>query len=211
MGPVYEFLGLTVGLVQHDMRHEDRQNAYMSDVTYVTNNEVGFDYLRDNMVVRREDRAIMRGFNYAIIDEVDFILIDEARTPLIISGPAEESTEKYSVINRLIPSLKGRKITESEEIDAKYKEIDLTKGYDFIIDEKGSSVTLTSQGVSKCENLLQVLIPVLSFLYDWRLPENRQSHAALQHQVLSRPRLNPCFPCAWPPRPFLAHPLTDSL
>src|SRR6185503_18421203 len=92
MGPVFKFLGLTVGFVQHDMPNEERRAAYNCDITYVTNNEVGFDYLRDNMVVRKEDR-VMRPMYYALIDEVDSILIDEARTPLIISGAAEKSTD----------------------------------------------------------------------------------------------------------------------
>ena len=91
MGPVYEFLGLTVGYIQHDMENEEHRKAYACDVTYVTNNEIGFDYLRDNLVKDKENR-VLRPFNYAIIDEVDSILVDEARTPLIISGPAEQST-----------------------------------------------------------------------------------------------------------------------
>src|SRR5438874_4500079 len=120
MGPVYEFLGMTVGYVQHDMPSNEHRSAYACDITYVTNNEVGFDYLRDNMVIRKEDRVlrylpeaverdnIFRRLPYAIVDEVDSILIDEARTPLIISGPAEESTEKYAIVNRIVPHLKGR-------------------------------------------------------------------------------------------------------
>ncbi|MFH1259345.1 MAG: preprotein translocase subunit SecA [Elusimicrobiota bacterium] len=156
MGPVYKFLGLTFGFIQHSMEGSQlHRQAYHCDVTYVTNNELGFDYLRDNMVNRQEDR-VLRGFNYAIVDEVDSILIDEARTPLIISGPAEESTDKYYIINRIVPLLKGLFVTENEEIEAKHKGIDLTKGYDFIIDEKAHSATLTAQCVTKCENLLGV-------------------------------------------------------
>src|SRR3989339_380606 len=128
MGPVYNFMGLTVGSVQHDVSNEDRRAAYGCDITYVTNNELGFDYLRDNMVVSREDR-VLRELNYAIVDEVDSILIDEARTPLIISGPAEGSSELYLKVNKLIPHLKGRKVTEAEEIAAKYKGLDLTTGF----------------------------------------------------------------------------------
>ncbi|OGR95745.1 MAG: preprotein translocase subunit SecA [Elusimicrobia bacterium RIFCSPLOWO2_01_FULL_64_13] len=153
MGPVYEKLGLTVGFVQHDMPNAGRGAAYACDITYVTNNEIGFDYLRDNMVVRRGDR-VLRPLNYAIVDEVDSILIDEARTPLIISGPAEESTQKYHVINRVIPRLKGRIITEKEEIDAKYTGEKLETGYDFLVDEKAHTATLTDEGVAKCEKLL---------------------------------------------------------
>jgi len=173
MGPIFEFLGLTVGYVQHDMSPADHRAAYACDITYVTNNEIGFDYLRDNMVVRKEDRVmrylpkpeeidnINRRLPFAIVDEVDSILVDEARTPLIISGPAEESTEKYILCNRVIPHLNGRKVTDKEEIDAKYKGEDLSKGYDFTIDEKAHNVTLTDQGISKCESLLG-----LSSLYD---------------------------------------------
>jgi preprotein translocase subunit SecA len=155
MGPVYEFLGLTVGSVQHDMPNDEHRNAYAADVTYVTNNELGFDYLRDNMVIAREDR-VLRELNYAIVDEVDSILIDEARTPLIISGPAEESTDKYNICNRIIHHLKGRKITEAEEIAAKYNGVDLGTGYDYIVDEKNHTIVLTEPGVLKAEKLLGV-------------------------------------------------------
>jgi len=155
MGPVYEFLGLTVGHVQHDMRNDDRRRSYASDVTYVTNNELGFDYLRDNLV-RDARHRVLRPFNFAIVDEVDSILVDEARTPLIISGPGEASSQRYQIVNRLIPQLKGRMITESEEIAAKYKGIDLGVGFDYIVDEKAHSAILTEQGTVKCEHLLGV-------------------------------------------------------
>ena len=155
MGPVFEFMGLSVGFVQHDMPTTERRQAYACDITYVTNNELGFDYLRDNMVVSKDDR-VLRPLNYAIVDEVDSILIDEARTPLIISGPAEESTDKYYLCNRIIPHLKGRNITEAEEIEAKYKGTDLSTGFDYIVDEKNHSIVLTEQGVQKSENLLGV-------------------------------------------------------
>jgi preprotein translocase subunit SecA len=155
MGPVYESLGLSVGFIQHDMKNEARRQAYQSDVTYVTNNEIGFDCLRDNLVVRKEDR-VLRPFHYAIVDEVDSILIDEARTPLIISGPGEQSTKRYYTANKLSPHLKGRTVTEQEELDAKYKGVDLGAGYDYITDEKAQTVTLTDQGIGKCERLLGV-------------------------------------------------------
>ena len=155
MGPIYQFLGLTVGYIEHDMDPKTRQQMYACDIVYVTNNELGFDYLRDNMVIRKEDR-VLRGLHYAIIDEVDSILIDEARTPLIISGAAEESTEKYYLANRIVPHLKGRFITESEEIEAKQKGIDLGAGYDYIVDEKSHNVVLTEQGNAKCERLLNI-------------------------------------------------------
>lgn len=155
MEPVYNALGLTVGNICHDTSNEERKNAYNCDITYVTNNELGFDYLRDNMVVTKEQR-VLRPLNYAIIDEVDSILIDEARTPLIISGAGEQSTDKYYVANRIVPLLKGRHITESEEIKAKYEGIDLSKGYDYLVDEKNHTVVLTEQGVQKAEKFLGV-------------------------------------------------------
>lgn len=135
MGEIYKFLGLTVGLIQHDMPDADRQRAYASDVVYGTNNEFGFDYLRDNM---KFDPAmfVQRELNYAIVDEVDSILIDEARTPLIISGPTEESTDKYYRINRIIPHLK--------------------KEEDYTIEEKTRTVALTEEGNAKVERLLGV-------------------------------------------------------
>lgn len=155
MGPVHRFLGLTVGSVQHDMRNDERRAMYNCDITYITNNEVGFDYLRDNMVIDKDDR-VMRERNFAIVDEVDSILIDEARTPLIISGPAEQSTDKYYLVNRVIPLLTPRFITEKEEIDAKREGVDLGKGYDAIIDEKNHIATLTEEGVRKAEKILGV-------------------------------------------------------
>ncbi len=155
MAPVHAYLGLTVGFIQHDMTHEERQKMYACDITYITNNELGFDYLRDNMVIDKSER-VLRGLNYAIVDEVDSILIDEARTPLIISGPAEESTDKYYIVNRLIPLLNPRFITEKEEIDAKRTGEDLGKGYDAIIDEKSHNVVLTEEGVKKAERILNV-------------------------------------------------------
>jgi len=160
MGPVYKFLGLTVGVVQHDISNADRQAAYRCDITYVTNNEIGFDYLRDNMVVHKDHR-VLRPLYYAIIDEVDSILVDEARTPLIISGAAEKSTERYAIVNRLIPHLKVRLITEEDEIQAKYSGDDLQKGWDAIVDEKNHTAVLTEDGIQKSEKLLG-----LANLYD---------------------------------------------
>jgi preprotein translocase subunit SecA len=153
MGPVYRFLGLTVGCVQHDVSNTERQAGYKCDITFITNNELGFDYLRDNMVVRKEDRVLQHLY-YAIIDEVDSILIDEARTPLIISGAAEKSTERYAIVNKLIPHLRVRIITEEDEIQAKYKGTDLQVGYDAIVDEKNHTAILTEEGISKCEAML---------------------------------------------------------
>ncbi len=148
MGPVYQALGMTVGVIQTDMPETERKIAYNSDVTYGTNNEFGFDYLRDNM---KFDFAAMvqRGHHYAIVDEVDSILVDEARTPLIISGPAEESTEKYYRIDRIIPKLERGDEHEHED-GSKY-----TTG-DFLVDEKAHTVTLTDEGVGKVEKLLNI-------------------------------------------------------
>ena len=155
MEPVYNALGLTVGNICHDASDEERKAAYACDITYVTNNELGFDYLRDNMKISKEQR-VLRGLNFAIVDEVDSILIDEARTPLIISGPGEESTDKYYVANRIVPMLKGRHVTENEEIKAKYDGVDLSKGYDYLVDEKNHTVVLTEQGIQKAEKFLGV-------------------------------------------------------
>jgi len=155
MGPIHEFLGLTVGYINHDMDNDERREMYLKDITYVTNNELGFDYLRDNMVIRASDR-VQRKLNFCIVDEVDSILVDEARTPLIISGPSEERTDKYHIVNRLIPSLKIRKITERDEVNAKYAGENLSAGYDAMVDEKNHTVTLTEQGVAKAEKLLGI-------------------------------------------------------
>ena len=135
MGPIYKFLGLSVGVIIHGMNDEERKTAYNCDITYGTNNEFGFDYLRDNMKFDIED-YVQRDFNYAIVDEVDSILIDEARTPLIISGPSEESTDKYYKINQIIPRLK--------------------KDEDYTIDEENRTVVLSESGVARTEKLLKV-------------------------------------------------------
>jgi len=152
MGPVYEFLGLTVGTIQHEMSDEERKLAYACDITYGTNNEFGFDYLRDNMKYAMQD-LVQGPFYFAIVDEVDSILIDEARTPLIISGPAEESTEKYYTAKGIAEQLKGRRVTEKDEIDAKYKGIDLSAGFDYIADEKAQTIALTDEGETKAARL----------------------------------------------------------
>jgi len=153
MGRLYGFLGLTVGVIVHGVEDDERRQNYGADITYGTNNEFGFDYLRDNMKFSLED-YVHRGFNYAIVDEVDSILIDEARTPLIISGPTEDSTDKYYIIDRIIPLLeKGEaKEVEANTLSGKRKEY----SGDFTIDEKAKSATLTEQGVLKVEKLLKV-------------------------------------------------------
>ena len=148
MGPIFEFLGLTVGVILHDLGPSARQAAYGCDITYGTNNEFGFDYLRDNMVGSREE-MVQRPHHFAVVDEVDSILIDEARTPLIISGPAEMSTDKYYRANEIVQNLSGRRITEGEQIEAKYRNEDLSVGFDYIADEKVKSISLTEQGEEK--------------------------------------------------------------
>ena len=149
MGRIYRFLGLTVGCIQHDMTDQERQEAYGADVTYGTNNEFGFDYLRDNMKFTL-GAMVQRGHHFAIVDEVDSILIDEARTPLIISGPAEESTDKYYKIDKIIPRLKKGAVTQG----GKGYEVEHTG--DYVVDEKARTVTLTDQGVEHCQKLLGV-------------------------------------------------------
>ncbi|MEE9154036.1 MAG: preprotein translocase subunit SecA [candidate division NC10 bacterium] len=156
MGAIYQFLGLSVGLIQHDMDDADRQRAYRASVTYGTNNEFGFDYLRDNMKFSLEDMA-QPELHYGIVDEVDSILIDEARTPLIISGPADESTDLYYQIDRVIPRLtRAATITEG-----KLAEIEAVREGDYIVDEKAKTVAITEQGVARVEHLLGI-----SNLYD---------------------------------------------
>src|SRR6202023_1300454 len=135
MGKLYRFLGLTVGVIVHDLDDEQRRAAYAADVTYGTNNEFGFDYLRDNMKFDLKD-CVQRGHHYAIVDEVDSILIDEARTPLIISGASEESTDKYYKVDKMIPKL--------------------IQDIDYTLDEKHKTATLTEEGVSKAEKLLSL-------------------------------------------------------
>jgi preprotein translocase subunit SecA len=147
MGRLYKFLGLSVGVIVHDLREAERRAAYHADITYGTNNEFGFDYLRDNMKFRLED-CVQRGHHFAIVDEVDSILIDEARTPLIISGPSEESTDKYYRVNRIIPKLIRGEVIEGKEPGEKY-----TTG-DYTVDEKHRSVALTEEGALKVEKLL---------------------------------------------------------
>ncbi|MBC7765649.1 MAG: preprotein translocase subunit SecA [Hyphomonadaceae bacterium] len=165
MGKIHRFLGLTVGLVMHDMNHVDRQAAYNADITYATNNELGFDYLRDNMVIYKEE-MVQRGQAYAIVDEVDSILIDEARTPLIISGQGDKSTDLYKHADHFVRKLKGHRIIESND-----KEHDDDVDADYIVDEKAKSVTLTAAGMKKSEQAFGV--------ENWSDPEN----AELSHHI----------------------------
>src|SRR5271156_755651 len=160
MGPIYKMLGLTVGVIVHDLDDVQRRAAYAADITYGTNNEIGFDYLRDNMKYDLKD-CVQRGHHFAIVDEVDSILIDEARTPLIISGPAEESTDKYYRIDKIIPKL--------------------VQDMDYTLDEKHRTATLTEEGVSKCERLLN-----LGNLYD-------PAHMEIIHHVYQGLRAHTLF------------------
>ena len=148
MGKVYRFLGLSVGLIYGRMPHDEKKKAYNSDITYGTNNEFGFDYLRDNMVIHKEE-MVQRELNYAIVDEIDSILIDEARTPLIISGRANKSSDLYKKADRFVKKLKPKVIVEED-----VKDIDQTEDnekYDYIVDLKAKSATLTAKGIEKAE------------------------------------------------------------
>jgi len=149
MGKIYEFLGLTVGVIVHDLDDNQRRQAYGADITYGTNNEFGFDYLRDNMKFDLTD-CVQRGHYYAIVDEVDSILIDEARTPLIISGPTDQTTDKYSRVNRIIPGLE-----QGEEIDPGQGETKILTG-DYVVDEKHKTISVTDEGWEKIEGLLGI-------------------------------------------------------
>ncbi|MBQ2054923.1 MAG: preprotein translocase subunit SecA, partial [Bacteroidaceae bacterium] len=154
MGKLYRYLGLTVGLIVHDLRPDERKEAYAADITYGTNNELGFDYLRDNMVVYK-DQKVQRGHNFAIVDEVDSILIDEARTPLIISGPGDKSSDMYERADKLARTLKKKVF---EEIDAKEDNEDYYKenSIDYIVDEKARTATLTQVGVKHAEEFFGI-------------------------------------------------------
>src|SRR5437667_10644536 len=194
MGPIYQALGLTVGVIQHEasfrydptyvtsdirmtaLRPCTRQEAYRADVTYGTNNEFGFDYLRDNMRFTL-DELVQRELHYAIVDEVDSILIDEARTPLIIPGPADESTDLYYKLDRIIPKLKRA----ATIVEGKLSEIEAQKEGDYIVDEKARAVALTEQGIATCERLLSV-----DNLYD-------PQHITLLHHIQQGLRAHALF------------------
>src|SRR3989442_7133912 len=151
MGRVYRFLGMTVGVIQHDLNDAERQFAYAADITYGTNNEFGFDYLRDNMKFELA-HYVQRGHHFAIVDEVDSILIDEARTPLIISGPAEESTDLYYEVDRIIPRLKAGAVVRGDTKAEDREALEATG--DYIKDEKHKTVTLTESGMAQAEHLV---------------------------------------------------------
>ncbi len=175
MGRLYKSLGLHVGVIVHDLSDQERKDAYNADITYGTNNEYGFDYLRDNMKFRIDD-CVQRAHNFAIVDEVDSILVDEARTPLIISGPSEESTDKYYKINRIIPKLVRGEVIEGREPGEKY-----TTG-DYTIDEKHKSAALTEEGVLKVEKLLDLvnLYDPANIEYNHHVQQSLRAHVLYQ-------------------------------
>src|SRR5688500_244125 len=185
MGRLYRFLGMSVGVIQHDLNDQQRQVAYAADITYGTNNEFGFDYLRDNMKFEL-GAMVQRPHHYAIVDEVDSILIDEARTPLIISGPAEESTDLYYEVDRIIPRLKPGAVTQGN-VKAEDREQLETTG-DYIVDEKHKTVTLTESGMAKAEQLLgHRIVPGSGGMYDpTNMPLLHHIHQALRAHALFR-------------------------
>ena len=155
MGQIHEFLGLTVGVVLNSMDNDERREAYNCDITYITNNELGFDYLRDNMVIYKE-QLVQRGLHYAIVDEVDSVLIDEARTPLIISGQSGKSTKLYEACDILAKQLeRGEDIPEYSKMDA-IMGVEQEETGDFIVNEKDKVVNLTQQGVEKVEKFFHI-------------------------------------------------------
>src|ERR1700752_1501321 len=185
MGRVHRFLGLNVGVILSGMTPEERRASYAADITYGTNNEFGFDYLRDNMAHSLAD-LVQRGHSFAIVDEGDSILIDEARTPLIISGPAEESTDLYYEVDRIIPRLKKGAVTQG---NTKAEDRDeLEKTGDYIVDEKHTTVTLTETGMAKSEEMLSHrLVPDSNGLYDpANMPLLHHVNQALRAHTLFR-------------------------
>jgi preprotein translocase subunit SecA len=164
MGKIYEFLGLSVGVILHDMDPEERKKAYAADITYGTNNEFGFDYLRDNMVIYKED-MVQRGLNYAIVDEVDSILIDEARTPLIISGIGEKSTDMYKLADRFVRTLR--------------------KDEDYVVDEKAKAVSLTEKGIVKAEKFFGIknLADIENMEISHHINQALKAHAIMKRDI----------------------------
>ena len=180
MGKVYRWLGLTVGLVIHDIEPADRQKAYNSDITYGTNNEFGFDYLRDNMQIYKENR-VQRGHYFAVVDEVDSILIDEARTPLIISGRGDKSTDLYKVADRFARTLKMYKV---KELDDKEEHDDVIDA-DYIVDEKAKTATLTKAGVKKAEEFfgLENLMDMENSTIQHHINQAIKAHGTMQRDI----------------------------
>ena len=181
MGKLYNFMGLSVGLIIHDMDNNERRAAYAADITYGTNNEMGFDYLRDNMVIYKE-RRVQRGHAYAIVDEVDSILIDEARTPLIISGIGDKSTALYEQADMFARTLKCKKVAET---DSKQDFEDLYEGYDYVVDEKAKTATLTAQGVKKAEQAfnLENLTDPSNMTISHHINQAIKAHGTMQRDI----------------------------
>ena len=181
MGKVYRYLGLTVGLLAHNLDNAQRKVAYNADITYCTNNELGFDYLRDNMVTYKENR-VQRGHNFAIVDEVDSILIDEARTPLIISGQGDKSTELYHVANNFAKTLKMVKVAETNE---KEDSDELYEDADYIVDEKAKTATLTRNGVAKAEEYFHVdnLMDIENTTLQHHINQAIKAHGVMQNEI----------------------------
>ena len=183
MGKLYRFLGLTVGLVVHDTTPDEKHEAYAADITYGTNNELGFDYLRDNMVVYKESK-VQRGHAFAIVDEVDSILIDEARTPLIISGKGDKSTELYTQADRFARTLTVKRFTElnsKEDMEQYY----VDNGIDYVVDEKAKSVTLTQNGIKKAEAFfhLENLSDPENLTYQHHINQAIRAHGIMKRDV----------------------------
>ena len=181
MGKIHRFMGLTVGLITHEQPKEARKKAYLADITYGTNNELGFDYLRDNMVIYKNDK-VQRGHNFAIVDEVDSILIDEARTPLIISGPGEKSTDLYVKADRFAKTLNMVKVAElnrKEDNDELYSEAD------FLVDEKAKTATLTPSGVKKAEEYFKVenLLDSENITLQHHINQAIKAHGVMQKNI----------------------------
>lgn len=183
MGKLYRFLGLTVGLITHDASNDERRRAYAADITYGTNNELGFDYLRDNMVVYKNQK-VQRGHAFAIVDEVDSILIDEARTPLIISGPGDKSTDMYERADKLAKKLTSKKFVEidnKEDNDELYKQ----EGIDYIVDEKAKTATLTPLGVKKVEEYFGIenLTDPENVVYQHHINQAIKAHGIMRKDI----------------------------
>jgi preprotein translocase subunit SecA len=181
MGKIYRFLGMSVGVIQHDLNDAERQVAYAADITYGTNNEFGFDYLRDNMKFELA-HYVQRSHNYAIVDEVDSILIDEARTPLIISGPAEESTDLYYEVDRIIPRLKPGAVTQGDTKAEEREALEATG--DYLVDEKHKTVTLTEGGMAKAEQMLTGRLQPGGLYDPANMPLLHHIHQALRAHAL---------------------------
>ncbi|NLL68035.1 MAG: DEAD/DEAH box helicase, partial [Clostridiaceae bacterium] len=179
MGKIYNFLGLSVGVIVHDMDNDERRRAYNCDITYGTNNEFGFDYLRDNMVVYKEN-MVQRRLNYAIVDEVDSILIDEARTPLIISGQGEKSTDLYMQADsfaRRLTKLVVKETDDKQQLD--------DREYDYIVDEKAHTATLTQRGIEKAEKFFGIenLSDIENMTISHHINQALKAHGLMKNDV----------------------------